>query len=58
MNIDLAFVVTIGQLVMKYGVPAVIKAIKAWQVEDPSADDFAALKEIVKDPESYFELTQ
>jgi hypothetical protein len=51
---ELAFILTIVELVMKHGVPAVIKAIKAWKVEDPTADDFAALKEIVKDPDSYF----
>ena len=41
---ELAFILTIVELVMKHGVPAVIKAIKAWKVEDPTADDFAALK--------------
>jgi hypothetical protein len=54
-KMELQFVFLIVELVMKHGVPAVIKAITAWQVEDPTAADYEELKEIVKDPESYFE---
>ena len=48
------FIILIAQMVVEHGIPAVIKAIQAWQVESPTAEDFEQLKEIVKDPDAYF----
>ena len=42
----------IVELILKHGVPAAIAIITAWEVEDPTADDWEALK--VKGPQEYF----
>jgi hypothetical protein len=40
------------ELILKHGVPAAIAIITAWEVEEPTADDWEALK--VKGPQEYF----
>jgi hypothetical protein len=43
------------ELILKHGVPAAIAIITAWEVEDPTADDWEKLK--VKGPQEYFGTT-
>jgi hypothetical protein len=52
---NLEFVIIIGELVIKYGIPAVIKLIKLWQVDNPTLEDIRALKTLIKPPEEYFD---
>jgi len=40
------------ELILKHGVPAAIAIITAWDVDDPTAEDWEALK--VKGPQEYF----
>ena len=42
----------IVELILKHGVPAAIAIITAWEVEDPTAEDWETLK--VKGPQEYF----
>jgi len=50
----LMLALTIGELILKHGIPAALNIIKAWDVENPTSEDIQALKLKVKDPESYF----
>jgi hypothetical protein len=52
---SLVFLATILDLVIKYGVPATIGAVKAFKVTEPTVEDFEKLRELVKKPEAYFE---
>ena len=47
------FLITIGNLVVKYGIPGALKIIKAWNVENPTIEDIKALPDL-KPPEDYF----
>lgn len=51
---ELVFAQTILELLAKYGVPAVIQIIKAWQIDDPTFADIDALKNAVPPGSSYF----
>jgi hypothetical protein len=51
---EFAMIVTIVELIAKYGVPTALKIIKAWQVENPTADDFRALAQSMPPAEEYF----
>ena len=53
-NDKLMLALTIGELILKNGIPAALNIIKAWDVENPTSEDIQKLKEKVKDPESYF----
>lgn len=52
MNEGLMAVLTITELIMKYGVPAALQMITMWEVEEPTIADWEALR--VKKPEDYF----
>lgn len=58
MDINLAFVMAILDLLTKYGIPGVIKIIKLWNVEDPTLEDIQGLKLLMKPPELYFKKDQ
>jgi hypothetical protein len=45
-------VAVITELILKHGVPAAIAIITAWEVEEPTVEDWEALK--VKGPAEYF----
>jgi len=51
----LGIISTIVALIQKYGVPAALQIINDWQVDNPTIEDFEALRDRVKDPETYFE---
>lgn len=53
MNAELMAVLTITELIMKHGVPLALQMITVWEVEEPTIEDWEALR--VKDPESYFQ---
>ena len=53
MGVELAFVVTIVELVAKYGVPAALQIIQAFKVENPTLEDIEALRKRVQDPSVY-----
>ena len=55
MDPTMMFVIVIMELLMKHGIPGVIKIIKLWSVEDPTLEDIQALRNLVKPPETYFE---
>jgi len=50
-----ACIVTIVTLIMKFGVPAALQIIREWDVENPTAEDFEALRKSVLKPQDYFE---
>lgn len=39
--------------ILIYGAPAVISALQAWDIKEPTVEDIKKLQ-IVKDPEEYF----
>lgn len=47
-------------VVIKYGVPAVIKVIKDWNIDPDSItlEDIKRLHDLVPKPETYFESTE
>jgi len=47
------FALTLTQMILEYGVPAVIQAIQTWEIDEPTVEDIRALK-ITKKPEDYF----
>jgi len=49
---ELMAAAVIIELILKHGVPAAIAIITAWEVEDPTAEDWETLK--VKGPAEYF----
>ena len=53
-NKNLMLALTIGELIISKGIPAMLSIIKAWDVENPTIQDIEALKLKVKDPETYF----
>ena len=52
-NVNLSLIVAIGELILKYGVPAAMRMIKAWQVEEPTLEDIRELREM-KPAADYF----
>lgn len=54
----LEFIAVIAELVAKYGVPAVLRIIKLWNVDEPELEEIRALKKLIKPPEMYFEDTE
>ena len=54
MNPAVLIILTVVELLLKYGAPAVVKIISDWNVQDPTVEDFLALNELLKDPETYF----
>ena len=53
-NTSVLIILTVVELLLKYGAPAVVKIISDWHVQDPTVEDFLALNELLKDPETYF----
>jgi hypothetical protein len=51
---EFEMIVAIAELISKHGVPVALKIIKAWQVENPTADDFRALARSMPQAEDYF----
>lgn len=51
---ELAFIAMILELLAKYGVPAAIQIIKAWEIDDPTYADIEALKKAVPPGATYF----
>lgn len=49
------FVLAVGALALKYGLPATIQIIKAWDVKEPTEDDIKKLHELVPPAASYFD---
>lgn len=45
----------IGILVFKHGIPAALKIIKTWKVEEPTLADIEALRDMVPPAETYFD---
>jgi len=51
----LSVIAAIVELIQKYGVPAALRIINDWHVEDPTPEDFKALVDrLPDDPEDYF----
>lgn len=51
----LTIIAAIIELIQKYGVPAAMRVINDWHVEDPTPEDFTALvARLPEDPEEYF----
>ncbi len=44
-------VVELGRVLLVEGIPAIAKAIKAWEKKDPGLEDFKALLMALKKPE-------
>jgi len=52
----LEFLLAVGTLVAKYGIPAAIAILATWKSDkEPTLEDIAKLKEMVPRPETYFE---
>lgn len=47
-------IMSITQLIIKYGIPGALKILKAWDVDNPTIEDIEALPDL-KPPDSYFE---
>jgi len=45
-------ILAVTELIGKYGVPAALQIITTWDVEEPTVDDWEALK--LKSAEDYF----
>jgi len=54
MDPTMMFIIVIVELLMKHGIPGVIKIIKLWDVKEPTLEDIRALRNLVKPPELYF----
>lgn len=50
---DKELIITILELIAKYGITGVINILKVFQKDVVTKEDIVALKELVKDPESY-----
>lgn len=57
MDKTLTLIITIIELIGKYGYPAALKIIRAWEYdgEEPTIEEILALKAMVPPAESYFE---
>lgn len=47
-------ILTLTELIARYGIPAALKAIATLRSEEPTIEEIKALRHKVKDPESYF----
>jgi len=55
MDPTLLFILSIVELLGKYGLPAVIQIIQTWRVDkEPTLEDIAALRAMVPPFDSYF----
>lgn len=53
-NKDLEFTLTIGEMILKYGLPAALELIRTWKVKNPTIADIEELKGMVPKPDTYF----
>ena len=51
----LLLALTITQIILEKGIPAMLNLIKDWEINNPTIEDIKALHLKVKDPESYFD---
>ena len=51
---ETAVILAIIEMAAKYGIPAVVEAIKAWNVSTIRQEDIALLETLVAKPETYF----
>ncbi len=56
MAANAALMITIIEMAMKHGLPAVLKIIQSWNFsgEEITEEDILKLKDKMKDPRSYF----
>jgi hypothetical protein len=54
-NKDLEFTLAIGELILKYGLPATVELIRTWKSKNPTIADIEELKGMVPPPDTYFE---
>jgi hypothetical protein len=54
---ELLFANACLELMLKYGIPAFIQIITAWEIEEPTVADIEALKNAVPEGKTYFEET-
>ena len=54
-EIYLSFISVILEMLIKYGLPAVLNTIKLWNISDPTLEDIRKLKSVIKPPELYFD---
>jgi len=47
------FIMSIADLVVKYGITGAVEVIKNWNVEEPTLEDIEALPDL-KPPSTYF----
>lgn len=55
---DKEMAVAAVEMIIKHGLPVFMKAVRTLKTDDPTIEDIQALKEQVKDPESYFGVSQ
>ena len=48
------FILALTTLVVKHGIPAALKIVQTFEVEDPPLEDIERLKQSVPPPDSYF----
>ena len=51
----LAIIGTVVALIQKYGVPAALQIISDWNSDNPTVEDFEALRDRVGDPREAFD---
>ena len=52
---NLEFMLAVGTLVLKYGLPAAIELMRTWRIEgEPTEADIADLRAMVPLPDTYF----
>ena len=52
---DKEMAVVAVEMIIKHGAPVFLEAVRTLQMDNPTIEDIQALREQVKDPESYFE---
>jgi len=55
MSIPVPIIVSLLEVMLTKGLPAVADIMVAWQKEDPTFQDIDKLHDIVKNPRKYFE---
>ena len=53
-RMNMVFIISIVELVLKYGIPAAMNVINDWGKQNPTILDINELRERVKKPEEYF----
>jgi len=52
---ELAVVIAISELILRYGVPAGLSIVKRWECDgEPTLDDIQSLRAMVPLPETFF----